>query len=198
MTKSFFLQLIFLGAIVTVTACQSAGQPGAAAMSRPGDSLGGMDLATGAADAPPLWAFCAAAQGSIQTQTLNCRAPVLPALAIGHIFLVTDETFATLNWSNLDWELSIDDQPVDLESFGKFEYDMPSMSKNPSPVREVFKKGMAWNIMLTNLKPGIHTLRFQAHNGADSYNWIVNLTIEPAEESIDGTDISSIPFQPKS
>ena len=194
MSRSRLIQLISLGVIFVLTACQGAGQPGSAAMFRPGDSLDGMRLATGAADAPPISAFCSASQVSNQIKTFNCRAPVLPTLAIGHIFLLADEALTILDWSELVWELSIDDKAVDLESFGTFEYDMPSMSNGPSIVREIFKKGIAWNIMLTNLKPGVHTIHFQANNGANHYSWLVNLTIEPA----DGTDISSIPFPPKS
>jgi hypothetical protein len=90
--------------------------------------------------------------------------------------------------------LSIDDQAVDLESFGTIDFAIPSMSKSPSPVREVFRKATAWNIVLTNLNSGEHTLRFLAQNDTDSYTWLAHLVIQP----MDGTNISSVPFQPKS
>ena len=194
MNKTRKLHWLSIGLIVILAACQSAGQPGGGAMFRPGDNLGGMNLTTGAADAPPLWAFCSSPQENTHIRTLQCRVPVLPTLAIGHVFLLADEAFARLDWSELIWELSIDDQAVDLESFGTFEYVMPGMTKSPSPVREVFKKATAWNVVMTNLNPGEHTLYFKAHSETDSYLWLVNLTIEPEA----GTDISSIPFQPKS
>jgi hypothetical protein len=193
-----FLSLLFPWVFVIVTvmlsACQGADQPGSGAMYRPGDTVNGIRLTTGAADAPPLWAFCSRSQENTHIRTFQCRAPVMPTLAIGHVFLLADEALASLDGSELIWELSIDDQAVDLESFGTFEYVMPGMTKSPSPVREVFKKATAWNVVMTNLNPGEHTLYFKAHSETDSYLWLVNLTIEPEA----GTDISSIPFPPKS
>lgn len=185
--------LIGIGTLFLLTACQSDGQPLSPAMVKAGDEINGMSLTTGAADAPPLWAFCSSSQESNHIKTFNCNVPVLPTLAIGHIFLLSDEALTNLDWSDFVWELSLDSQAVDLDSFGTFDYVMPSMSKSPSPIREVFKKATAWNIVMTNLNPGEHTLRFLAQNNTDSYTWFVNLVIEPT----DGTDISSIPFSPK-
>ena len=190
MNKTRVSQWMYLGLLIALTACQAAGQPLSAAMVRSGDAIDGMSLEMGAADAPPLWAFCSNSQGGEHLQSFNCRAPVLPALAIGHIFLLADGALANLNWSDLVWELSINEQSVDLESFGTFEYVMPSMAESPSPVREVFKKATAWNIVLTNLNPGEHTLRFVAQTETDSYTWFVNLFIEGVEE----TGISALPF----
>jgi hypothetical protein len=67
---------------------------------------------------------------------------------------------------------------------------VPSMSQTPSRVREIFKRGTAWNIVLMDLKPGHHTLWFVAQSKIGSYTWFVNLEIEPADE----TNVSSIPF----
>lgn len=193
MNKTRRVQWLSIGWIVILAACQSAGPAGGGAMFRPGDNLGGMNLTTGAADAPPLWAFCSNPQENTHIRTLECRAPVLPTLAIGHAFLLADEALTNLNWSELVWEMSIDGQAVDLESFGTFEYVMPTMTEDSSFVREVFKKAIAWNVVLTNLNPGEHTLYFRAQSETNSYLWLVNLTIGPEA----GTDISSIPFQPK-
>jgi hypothetical protein len=68
------------------------------------------------------------------------------------------------------------------------------MSQSPSHIREAFKKASAWDIVLTDLNPGEHTLQFLAQNGTDRYSWFVNLTIEP----VNATDISSVPFALKS
>jgi hypothetical protein len=189
MNKVRVAQLLSAGLLVLLTACQAAGQPLSTAF-RPGDNINGMGLTTGAADAPALWAFCSGSQQGDNMQTFDCRAPVLPTLAIGHIFLLTDEAFANLAWSDLVWELSINGQAVDLESFGTFDYVMPSMAKSPSPVREVFEKATAWNVVLTNLNPGEHTLRFLAQSDTDSYTWLVHLVIE----GVAGVDVSSVPF----
>lgn len=194
MSKSRLLVIISFGLLIFLSSCQAAGQPLTAALYKPGDTLSGMSLATGAADAAPLWAFCSSSQQGSFQMTFDCRAPLLPTLAIGNIFLPADELLANLNWSDLAWELSIDGQPVDLESFGTFDYAMPGMAPSPSPVREVFMRATAWNIVLTNLSPGEHTLRFAAQTENDSYLWLVNLVIEP----VDTTEISAAPFPPKS
>lgn len=189
MTRARVAQLLSAGLLALLTACQAAGQSLNVAF-RPGDTIDGMGLATGASEAPPLSAFCSGSQQGDHMQTFDCRAPVLSTLAIGHLFLLSDEAFANLGWSDLAWELSINGQPVDLESFGTFDYVMPSMAKRPSPVREVFEKATAWNVVLTNLNPGDHTLRFLAQSDTDSYTWLVHLVIEGA----DGVDVSSVPF----
>jgi hypothetical protein len=183
-----------IGLLVLLTACQSAGEPLNAAMHGPGDAINGLRLETGTQGAPPLWAFCSTSPDGSHIKSFDCRTPILPTLAIGNVFLLADEAFANLNWSDLAWELSIDGQPVDLEQFGTFEYVMPGMSKGPSPIREVFMRVIAWNIMLTNLNPGEHTLRFLAQSETDSYAWLVNLVIE----GTGGVDISSVPFDLKS
>lgn len=171
---------------------QSAVKPAApeAALLRAGDSIDGMTLSQGAGEARPLWAFCSNSPEGKGSYILDCRAPALPALGIGNIFLHTDEGITNLDWSDLVWELSIDAQDVDLESFGTFDYVRPSLSKNPSPVREVFKRGTAWDIVLTDLTPGHHTLWFVAQSKIESYTWFVNLDIE----AVDGMDYGSIPF----
>lgn len=191
MRKIQLFQSLFLGVIIFITACQPAAQSlSTKAVFKPGDTISGMSLATGAADAHPLWAFCSASPENTHIKTFNCHAPVLATLAIGHVFLFADEALISSNWSEFVWDLALDDQAVDLTSFGTFEYVMPSMSDSPSPVREVFQKVTAWNIVLTNLNPGDHVLHFRAHNDTQSYSWLINLTVEPAE----GIDVSSVPF----
>jgi hypothetical protein len=193
MNSKRFSHVLSFGLLVLITACQSTSQSLSATMSQPGDTINGLTLATGAENALPLWAFCSPSQENTPIQTFNCRAPVLQSLAIGHVFLLAEGVSASLNGSDLVWELSIDNQIVDLKSFGKFEYVMPSMARSASPIREVFKKATAWDIVLTNLSPGEHTLSFHAQNQAGSHMWLVNLVIEGG----DGADISSVPFAPK-
>ena len=186
-------RLLVVGLLFLLAACQAAGRPGSATMSRPGDTINGVTLATGAESALPLWAFCSPSQENTPIRTFNCRSSELQTLAIGHVFLLAEEVSANSDGSDLVWNLSIDNQIVDLESFGKFEYMMQSMGKSPTPIREVFKKAIGWNIVMTNLSPGEHSLSFRAQSATESHSWLVNLVIEPT----DGTDISSIPFPPK-
>jgi hypothetical protein len=178
MNKIRFHKVLYVGLLLMLTACQAAGQPPSAAVLKPGDTIDGMVLTTGAQDAPPLWAFCSPGQHNGNTTTSDCSVPVLPRLGIGHLFMVSDDTLSDLDWSELTWQLSIDDQPVDLEAFGTFEYVIPVTSKSPSPVREVFKNFTAWDVVLTNLSPGEHTIHGVAQIGTDSYNWVVNLIIQ--------------------
>ena len=156
----------------------------------PGDKIDNMILTTGADEAPPLWAFCSRSAEGEGRHILDCRTPVLASLGIGNIFLDTDEAIANLDWADLNWKLSIDGQEVDLESFGTVDYVMPRISKKPSPVREIFKQGTAWDIVLTDLKPGHHTLWFVAQSDNERHTWFVNLEIEPKED----TARSSVPF----
>jgi hypothetical protein len=194
MNKTRLFQWMSLGLLIILTACQAAGQPLSASMFRPGDTIKGMSLTTGAADAPPLWAFCSAAQENTHIRTFHCRAPVWQTLAVGNFFLLADAALLNRDETDLEWELAIDDYVVDLESFGTFDYVMPAMPASPSPIREVFAKVTDWNLVMTNLNPGEHTLAFRAQSDTESYTWFVNLVIDGA----DGTDISSVPFPPKS
>lgn len=190
MNSKRFLHVLSLGLLIFMTACQSTGQALTAAMSGPGDTINGLTLTTGAENALPLWAFCSPSQENTLIRTFNCRASAFQTLAIGHVFLLAEEVSANSDGSDLVWNLSIDNQIVDLESFGRFEYVMPSMAKHPSPIREVFKKAIGWNIVMTNLSPGEHTLAFRAQSGADSHMWLVNLVIEGE----DRVDMSAAPF----
>ena len=159
-------------------------------MLEPGDQIDSMVITTGADDAPPLWAFCSNSPEGKGSYILDCRAPALDSVGIGNIFLYTDKAITNLDWSDFVWELSIDGQRVALESFGTFDYVVLSMSKSPSPVREIFKRVTAWDIVLTDLKPDHHTLWFVAQSKIESYTWFVNLEIAP----MDKTNISSVPF----
>jgi hypothetical protein len=194
MNKIHLSKVLYCGLVLLLAACGAAGQPSSTAMFRPGNTINGITLATGAESVLPLWGFCSPSQENTMIQTFNCRASVLQTLAIGHVFLLAEQMSANSDGSDLVWDLSIDNQIVDLESFGKFEYVMPSMAKSPSPVREVFKKAIGWNIVMTNLNPGEHTLAFRAKSETESHLWSVNLVIVPADEA----DISSVPFPPKS
>jgi hypothetical protein len=148
-----------------------------------GDKLDGMTLAKGAADARPLWAFCASEVNKNVT-TANCRVPQLPKLAIGHVFLGSDEAFTNIEWSELNWEIYVDDQLIQLNDFGTYDYVLPIMAPNPSLIREVFVKFTAWDIVLTNLQPGAHTLDGRVRSSDEEYRWKVNLWIEDEPESL--------------
>ena len=190
MNKTRFVKWMYLTLLVVLTACQAKGQPLSAAMSETRETLNGLSLTTGAVDAAPLWAYCSPSQENTHIQTFECRAPVWQTLAIGHLFLLADSALLNTRGADLQWELSIDDTLVDLESFGTFDYVMPAMPASPSPVREVFARVTDWNLVMTNLNPGEHTLYFRAQSEKESYLWMVHLVIE----GTDGVDMSAAPF----
>lgn len=190
MNKNRVSHWIYIGLLVLLTACQASGQPLSAAMSEPKETINGMRLTTGAVDAAPLWAYCSPSQENTHIRTFHCQAPVWQTLAIGHLFLLADHALVNRGGAELVWELSIDDHVVDLESFGTFDYVMPAMPASPSPIREVFARVTDWNLVMTNLNPGEHTLHFRAQNDTAQYHWLVNLVIEGE----DGVDMSAAPF----
>lgn len=156
-----------------------------------GDRINGMTLSKGTADAHSLWAFCFNAPEGKGSYMLDCRVPALASPRIGNLLLYANEAISSQDWSDLVWELSIDGQVVNLEPFETFDYVVPGVSKIlSSPVPETFKRGTGWNIVLTDLEPGHHTLWLVAQSKVESYTWFVDLEIEPAEE----TNISSAPF----
>ena len=181
--------LFGVGALLLV-ACQASGQPISASIVKSGDAIQGMSLTTGAVDASPLWAYCSPSQENTHIRTFHCRAPVWQTLAVGHFFLLADAALLNQREADLEWQLAVDDYIVDLESFGTFNYVMPAMPASPSPVREVFARVTDWNLVMTNLNPGDHTLSFLAQNETESYMWLVHLVIEATTDA----DISAAPF----
>ena len=176
-----------------VAISQSAVKPAAprSAMLSVGDSINGMTLSKGADESHSLWAFCFKSPEGTGSYILDCRVPALASPRIGNSLLYANEAIPNRDWSELVWDLSIDGQAVDLEPFETFNYFAPSMSKLPSsPVLGTFKQGTDWNIVLTDLRPGHHTLWLVAESKIGRYTWFVSLDIEPAEES----DYASIPF----
>jgi len=148
-----------------------------ASMITVGDEIDGMTLTTGAGDARPLWVFCASDVKENVT-TADCHVPQVSRLAIGHVFLGREDVFRDTAWSELRWELYLDDQYINLDQFGTYDYLLPTMAPNPSLVREVFMKFTAWDVVLTNVQPGAHTIKGRVFDGAEEYNWVVHLLIE--------------------
>jgi len=173
-----FFQWLYIGVLIILTACQSASQSLGGEMLKPGDVIDGMRLTTGTKDATPLWAFCPPTQHTGNTSVSYCNVPILSRLAIGHIVMPDDDFLNRLDWSEISWELNIDDQPIDLNSFGTYDSILPVMPHNSSLIREVFVQYTVWDVVLTNLSPGEHTIQGLAQNGTDSYSWVIHLTIE--------------------
>jgi hypothetical protein len=112
--------------------------------------------------------------------TVDCRVPALSKLAIGHPFEGADQARQGLDWSKMNWELYVDERPVDLEAFGVHTYLIPDLAPHPSPIREIFRQMKAWDVVLTNLSPGMHTLRGTARTETNTYTWVVNFIVKAA------------------
>lgn len=160
-----------------------------ATMLNAGDRIGGMELSKGAAEARPLWVFCSSTVDQNVTSA-DCHVPAGTKLAIGHVFLGRDDVLQVTDWSDLVWNLSIDGQLINLDNFGTYDYILPTMSPSPSLVREVFMKFTAWDVVLSNLQPGTHTIEGAVRSDKEQYKWIVNLLIED-------TSAASAQFSPQ-
>ena len=125
-----------------------------------------------------MWAFCSTSEQESNVITYDCELPVLPSLAIGNLLFPAADELKGIEWSALRWDLSLEDRPLDLEAFGTYQGVAPVMPKKPSPLPEVFREFTAWDIVLTNLTPGEHTLQGLAHTDTYSYAWVIHLTIE--------------------
>jgi hypothetical protein len=159
-------------------ACQPAGQSTDKSELKPGDEINGMIVTTGAAEVPPLLAFCSPAQEKEGITTVDCHVPLVSRLAIGHPFEGPDQALQTLHWSARTWQLSLDRHPLDLDAFGFYTYVVPDLAPGPSPVREVFRQKKAWDVVLVHPTPGLHTLRGTARTGNNTFAWVVNFTVE--------------------
>jgi len=179
-----FSKLLYVVLLFALVACQAAAQPPAVPLLNPGDIINGMTLTIGAAEAPPIWAFCSPALESHGVTTVECRVPPLSKLAIGHTFKAADEALKESSWSALTWELYLDDHPVDLDAFGTYDFHLPSLSYGPSTIREVMRKVTDWDVVLTFPKRGAHRLRGLVLAKANTYTWIVNFTVEAEGPSV--------------
>lgn len=157
---------------------QSLGQSIAYPRLEPGDTIGSMIVTTGVDEAVPLWPFCMPTAVNGRLITVECREMSFPKLAIGHTFGVVELVPKSLDWSELKWELYLDEHPINLSAFGTYDFVHPETVFSPSPVREAFRKLTVWDIVLVDPGLGAHTLRGLARTEVETYTWIVNFIIE--------------------
>jgi len=182
MSPSLFFRLLMALQLVIVIAiaCEPVGQAMVNSELKPGDEIDGMIITTGVGAVPPLQAFCSPALENENSLTVDCHVPPLSKLAIGHPFERADQALQVLDWSEMNWELYVDERPVDLEAFGVHTYLIPDLAPHPSPIREVFRQMKAWDVVLTKLSPGMHTLHGTARTETNTYTWVVNFTVKAA------------------
>jgi hypothetical protein len=151
---------------------------------RPGDSWGGMTLTTGSDEAISVWTVCQPATSFHGRTQTNCSVPLVP-LAIGpsaaDLLKITEQAES----GRLAWSLWLDGQPVDLEAFGTYDLLLPRKAPHGRDALFVYR---AWDVVLAEPMPGLHTLRVagtqQAHSGKEigmtieTTEWVVNFTVE--------------------
>ena len=179
MNRIYFPRLLCVATLFVLAACQSEAAISAGISKlKPGNTVNGMTLGIGAIETPPLWAFCSSQDGD-HVKTSNCQIPpTISKVAVGHVFAIADEALTKSDWSEFTWSLSMDDQTIDLPTFGSYSFVLPTMPDGPSPIREVFIKVNAWDVVLTDLKPGTHTLHGTAQSETETYSWVANILIE--------------------
>jgi len=178
MNKIHLSELLRSGILFMLTACQALGQPLTNVMSRPGDTIDGMNLTTGVENAAPLWAFCLPTVENDHLISADCPELSYRKLAIGHTFGVMDLLPQSVDWSELIWELYLDGHPIDLNAFGIHDFVLPDLTASHFPIREVFRKITVWDVVLVNPTPRAHTLRGIVQTEAETYTWIVSFTIK--------------------
>jgi hypothetical protein len=126
---------------------------------------------------------------------------MVPRLAIGYLLLPGNDSLSKMDWSEIDWDLTIDGQPIDLKRFGIYHFIRPALSHHASPVREIFVSSPVWDVVLTDLKPGKHTIYGSAKVGTDSYCWIIHFTIAHSDPGMEkpwaGPETQELSFLPK-
>jgi hypothetical protein len=182
--NKYFKTLVALAGLAFLVACNALVaaapgeiRPGVHARLQPGDRIADMSLGTEAEQAYPLWSYCSTptVQGSITT--VDCEVPAVSRLAIGYPFEAAGRALDGLDWSELVWDLSLDQTTIDLYAFGTHDLVYPGLADHPSHIREVFRKIEVWDVVLEDLTPGAHTLRGSVQAGGRTYIWVVNLQV---------------------
>jgi hypothetical protein len=149
----------------------------------PGDAWGGMTLTTGSDTAVSLWTACRPATSLNGLTQTDCKVPAVP-LAIGPSAAALAEVVNLAEWARLEWSLTLDGQPVDLEAFGTFDLLQPHKAPHGRDALFIYR---AWDVLLAEPTPGPHTLLVavtqQLHSGkeigmtVETTEWIINFTI---------------------
>jgi hypothetical protein len=147
-----FLAGVLAACAVPGRAAISPAEVAAAQSLRPGDRLGSMTLTTGSDAALSLWTACRpAADGSRR----DCRVPAGP-LAVGPSAAALSEMVNQAEWGLLKWSLLIDGRPVDLDSFGTFEFAQPRKALHGRDALFIYR---GWDVVVASPTPGEHTLQ---------------------------------------
>ena len=144
----------------------------------PGEKIDDMVITTGIENAFPLWRLCSPKKANDHSISADCgEVSVCTNLAIGHTLGVMDLVDPSIGWEGLNWEMSLDGHPIDLEAFGVYDFVHPDFPSKP--LGEVFRVLRVWDVVLVNPALGTHRLQGQAQSpdGAEPYTWVINFTV---------------------
>jgi hypothetical protein len=180
MKKLAYLTLFVLSAIISAS-CAKATPEVVEGMLNPGGKIGSMTVKEHSpfSVTPNLAKYCGQYfidEIEAVTSTVDCAVPSLSSLRIDIGWGTVNETTLNSNWSEMTWEMQIDDHPINLDQFEQHD------------VRGAGRVSRGWTIDLVDLSPGKHVIRvvWQAEtpidDGFDTYvagrhEHILNLTV---------------------
>jgi hypothetical protein len=143
-----------------------------------------MTLTSDGGAARSVWTVCPFPGSGVPLLQSECNLPAVP-LAIGPSGASLPEALRRLDWDRLEWSLTLDEQPVDLEAFGLAGMLLPRKAAHGRDALFVFQ---AWDVVLSAPTPGTHTLHIivspqpdaaEADGvAADVFEWILTLTVD--------------------
>ena len=138
---------------------------------RPGEKIGEMTI-TNEESKHYYWLYNCNVNWTLiepSSQTMKCTVPELPAVGIGPIWGAETTKFDA-SLEPMTWALYVDDYQVALDEFGYFDLSY----YDPSAGFETTYRN--WNVLLRNLTPGRHIIRFsftiasEVDDGLDTYS----------------------------
>ena len=201
---SFVFSLLFISVLVSCASPSTMATPTstpALEMIKPGDKIGEMTIVSELIFTHKwLVEYCQFDPETIApTQTTDCTVTNRDSLALGMGLSVAEEKFAA-NWEAKTWELEIDGYPVALEAFGWD--DMPYSDTSGNGITR------GWSVVLKNLTPGLHTIRWSSSAEITTEDWaneyppgkyelIANLTVaENASPTISASTLALETIKP--
>ncbi len=173
--KNFSLLALTVLLVGMLSAC--AGEPAPLPTTTPtagerwleaGDTLGEMRLIRDDGDTPWLWDYCEVGDTWETTPfTRQCDVPLSPTLFVGLGWVQDSWEAVEAGWlaDSESWVLYLDEQPIDLISFGALDFEADGL---------MFRM---WNVVIKDVQPGAHSLRYTFTEGGVNYDatWEFNV-----------------------
>jgi hypothetical protein len=184
MKKTIHLTLVMLYVII-LSACATTTSEPTDKMLKPGDKIGNMTVEKHSMSTkyPDIWDYCTYQPEDKEPgiKTIDCEVPLISRMQIELGWGAKDATILDSNWNAMAWKLYIDDYPIDLNEFGKW-------NDSGRPDLGVTNVMRVWILDLNNISSGRHTLRYlwtskiSIDDGFDvyapgTYEQVVNFTV---------------------